>query len=111
MGTRDGEMSQALVQVGRAIPDMSLSFAIRIALLSPVLLLPIRLVNIAVMDLDGPFSRPFVSRKFFSERNTAVPSAFAKTAHHELNRVPLRVFGDIILHFGDLRSGSVCFGT
>jgi hypothetical protein len=96
-----------LFRVGIANPVIVLIFSMCAALVPLISLLPIiDLVNIAVMDLNGPVSRPFVSGQFFCERDTAVPSAFTKTADDKLNYTIVRTFGVIFLPlFGDLGRG------
>jgi hypothetical protein len=98
-----------LFHVGTANPVVIILFfpIYVVSVVSPIsLLLPIiDPVNIAMMDLNGPVSRPLVAGQFFREGDTTVFSAFAKTADDELNRILLvRDFGVISLfRFGDSR--------
>jgi hypothetical protein len=75
--------------------------------LIPLLLPIIDPVNIAVMHLNSPVSRPLVPGQFFGEGDAAVFSAFTETADDELNCTPIvRDFGVVfLLLFGDWRSG------
>lgn len=106
----ESTLRACLVHVGTAKCGIALSVPICTAFLSLVLLLPIGLVDVAVVELNGPVSRPFVSCQFFGECYTAVLAAFAETAYNKLNCIHGRDFRDVfLLLFGDLEGGSFVF--
>jgi hypothetical protein len=73
------------------------------------LLLPINLVNIAVMDLNGPVSRPFVSRQLFGERHTPMLAAFTEAAYNKPNRILVRYCGDSLATFSVCASSDIVY--
>jgi len=102
----ESTLRACLVHVGTAKCGIALSVPMCTAFLSLVLLLPIGLVDVAVVGLNGPVSRPFVSCQFFGECYTAVLAAFAETAHNKPNCIHGRNVGDVfLLLFGDLEGG------
>lgn len=89
----------------------TLPLSICFVFVSMVLLFAVGLIDIAVMELNGPLARPLVSRQFFSESHTPMLAAFTETAHNKLTHVVARDLVDVIflLCFGDLRGGFVFF--
>jgi hypothetical protein len=102
-------MGRVLFHVRTANPVIALLFSICVALVSLISLLPIDLVDIAVMDLNGPVCGPVVPGQFFGECDTAVLSAFTKTADDKLNGDLIHELGAMFL--GDLGGISVSFWT
>ena len=104
------EIHEGLVHVGTVKLVDTLHLSGRTALRSLPFLLAIDLVNIAVMKLNGPVSRPFVPGQLFSECHTPMLATFAEAAYNKPNCILVRNFGSVVLTpFGNWRSGFLFF--
>jgi hypothetical protein len=102
---------EGLVHVGSVEPMVTLHLSGRIAFRSLAFLLAVDLVNIAVMKLNGPVSRPLVSRQLFSECHTPMLATFAEAAHNKPNCILVRSLGYVDVVLVGNRRGFLFFWT